>query len=42
MALADHRPNPGYACWWHLTPKGESIVQAWLDKGEDYHTVEGR
>lgn len=33
-------PNPGYMTWWRLTERGAAIVQAWLDAGEDYTTVE--
>lgn len=35
-----HEPNRGYDSWWRLTPKGATIVQAWLDAGDDHHTVE--
>lgn len=34
------KPNPGYATWWRLTPKGAKIVKHWLGQGHTYNSIE--
>ena len=39
-SIPKHEKNPGYHCWWRLTPKGALVVAYWIGLGFSHERIE--